>query len=100
MELDRLLKFMTDKGASDLHLKPTRPPLLRISGRLMPIEAQPLKPDDLASMLLKILTPPQKAKLEERMSVDIGYGVSGLARSPWRWVCRWSASSASTGKTC
>jgi twitching motility protein PilT len=80
MELDRLLKFMTDKGASDLHLKPTRPPLLRISGRLMPIEAQPLKPEDLASMLLKILTPPQKAKLEERMSVDIGYGVSGLAR--------------------
>ena len=38
MELDRLLKFMTEKGASDLHLKPTRPPLLRIHGRLIPIE--------------------------------------------------------------
>ncbi|HTQ80373.1 MAG TPA: PilT/PilU family type 4a pilus ATPase, partial [Thermoanaerobaculia bacterium] len=27
-----------------------------------------------------ILTPPQKARLDERMSVDIGYGVRGLAR--------------------
>ncbi len=80
MELDRLLKLMTDKGASDLHLKPTRPPLLRISGRLLPIESEPLKPDQLSQMLFSILTPPQKAKLEERMSVDIGYGVRGLAR--------------------
>jgi twitching motility protein PilT len=80
MDLDRLLKFMTDKGASDLHLKPTRPPLLRINGRLMPIEAPPLKPDELNEMLQGILTPRQKTKLEERMSVDTGYGVRGLAR--------------------
>jgi twitching motility protein PilT len=80
MDLDRLLKFMTDKGASDLHLKPTRPPLLRINGRLIPIEAAPLKPEELSEMLMGILTPRQKTKLEERMSVDTGYGVSGLAR--------------------
>jgi twitching motility protein PilT len=80
MDLDRLLKLMTDKGASDLHLKPTRPPLLRISGRLMPLEAEPLTPDVLNTMLHGILSPRQKAKLEERMSVDLGYGVRGLAR--------------------
>jgi twitching motility protein PilT len=80
MELDRLLKFMTDKGASDLHLKPTRPPLLRINGRLMPIEAPPLKPEELTEMLMGILSPRQKTKLEERSSVDTGYGVRGLAR--------------------
>jgi twitching motility protein PilT len=80
MELDRLLKLMTDKGASDLHLKPTRPPLLRISGRLLPLEAEPLTMDKLNEMLLGILTPRQKTKLEEKMSVDLGYGVRGLAR--------------------
>jgi len=80
MDLDRLLKFMTDKGASDLHLKPTRPPLLRINGRLLPIEAPPLKVEELNEMLLGILTPRQKTKLEEKMSVDTGYGVRGLAR--------------------
>jgi twitching motility protein PilT len=80
MDLDRLLKFMTDKGASDLHLKPTRPPLLRINGRLLPIEAPPLKPEELSEMLMGILSPRQKTKLEEKMSVDTGYGVRGLAR--------------------
>ncbi len=80
MELDRLLKLMTDKGASDLHLKPTRPPLLRITGRLMPLEAEPLTPDVLNQMLMSILSPRQKEKLEEKLSVDLGYGVRGLAR--------------------
>ncbi len=80
MELDTLLKLMTSRGASDLHLKPTRPPLLRIDGRLLPVESEALRPVDIESMLMSVLTPPQQAKLEEKLSVDIGYGVSGLAR--------------------
>jgi twitching motility protein PilT len=80
MELDSLLKLMTDKQASDLHLKPTRPPLMRITGKLLPIESGPLAPDEISNMLLSILTPQQKQRLEERLSVDIGYGVRGLAR--------------------
>lgn len=80
MELDSLLKLMTAKGASDLHLKPTRPPLLRIDGRLMPVEAETMRPDEIERMLLSILTPAQTARLEERLAVDLGYGVSGLAR--------------------
>jgi twitching motility protein PilT len=80
MELDRLLKLMTEKGASDLHLKPTRPPLLRISGKLLPIDLPPVTPDEMSEMLIGILSQPQRARLEEKLSVDIGYGVKGLAR--------------------
>ena len=80
MDLDQLLRFMTEKGSSDLHLKPTRPPLLRINGRLLPVETTPLKPDEIREMLLEILTPRQKERLEEKLAVDIGYGVHGLAR--------------------
>jgi twitching motility protein PilT len=80
MELDSLLRLMTDKGASDLHLKPMRPPLLRITGRLIPLEIEPLKPDDIRDMVLPILNPQQAAKLDERLAVDVGYGVHGLAR--------------------
>src|SRR5260370_26160701 len=80
MELDVLLKLMTDRGASDLHLKPTRPPLLRIAGRLMPIDVPPIAPDALSQMLIGILSAPQRNRLEEKLSVDVGYGVKGLAR--------------------
>ncbi|MCS7183476.1 MAG: PilT/PilU family type 4a pilus ATPase [Thermoanaerobaculum sp.] len=80
LSLDDLLRFMTKKGASDLHLKPMRPPMVRIDGKLMPIKSPPLKPAEVEAMVLPLLTPAQKQKFDERQSVDIGYGVPGVAR--------------------
>ena len=80
MELKELLMFMTKKGASDLHIKPMRPPLLRISGRLIPIKAVPLKPPEVEEMLTSMLTVMQKEKLEKMQALDLGYGVPGVAR--------------------
>jgi len=71
---------MTERGASDLHLKPTRPPLVRLHGKLVPLEGEALRPPEIEAALLRILNPQQKKKLEERFSVDLGYGVAGLAR--------------------
>lgn len=80
LSLNDLLKFMTKKGASDLHIKPMRPPLLRIGGNLTPIKSVPLKPAEVEAMLLELLTPSQRQRLEEHQSVDLGYGVPGVAR--------------------
>jgi twitching motility protein PilT len=80
VELRELLMFMTKKGASDLHLKPMRPPLLRIQGRLIPIKAKPIKPKEVEEMLFSILTPAQQRKFEQNQAVDLGYGVPGVAR--------------------
>ena len=80
MELKELLMFMTKKGASDLHIKPMRPPLLRIQGRLIPVKSAPLKPNEVEEMLCAILTPKQKEIFEKSLSVDIGYGIPGVAR--------------------
>jgi twitching motility protein PilT len=80
MDLIELLRLMTEKGASDLHLKPMRPPLLRINGRLMPLQTEALKPKDVEGMVLPILNARQKQRLDERLAVDVGYGVPGLAR--------------------
>ncbi len=80
MELKELLMFMTKKGASDLHLKPMRPPLLRIQGRLIPIKANPLPPDEVEEIIGEILTPAQRKRFDSHQSVDLGYGVPGVAR--------------------
>ena len=71
---------MAKKEASDLHLKPMRPPLLRIKGKLIPLNTEALQPKDLEAMLQDVLTPAQKAKLEQNQSVDLGYGLPGVAR--------------------
>ena len=78
--LDQLLHFMVQQKASDLHLKPMRPPLLRINGRLLPIKTEPLQPDMLRAMLDSILNERQRATLDETLAVDLGYSVDGLSR--------------------
>src|SRR5438270_1170976 len=78
--LNDLLIYMAKQEASDLHLKPMRPPLVRIRGKLIPVKTDPLKPADLEKMLLPILNRPQREKFDANQSVDIGYGVPGVAR--------------------
>ena len=78
--LNDLLIYMAKQQASDLHLKPMRPPLLRIRGKLVPVKSDPLKPADLEKMLMPLLSRGQKEKFEATQSVDFGYGVPGVAR--------------------
>jgi twitching motility protein PilT len=78
--LNDLLIYMSKQQASDLHLKPMRPPLVRVQGKLIPIKTDALKPADLERMLLPILNKPQKDKFDAQQSVDFGYGVPGVAR--------------------
>jgi twitching motility protein PilT len=78
--LNDLLIYMAKQEASDLHLKPMRPPLIRIRGKLVPVKTEPLKPADLERMLLPVLNRVQKEKFDALQSVDFGYGVPGVAR--------------------
>jgi twitching motility protein PilT len=78
--LNDLLIYMSRQQASDLHLKPMRPPLVRVQGKLIPIKTDPLKPSDLEKMLLPLLNRAQREKFDTQLSVDFGYGVPGIAR--------------------
>jgi twitching motility protein PilT len=78
--LDELLRFMVQQEASDLHLKPMRPPLLRLTGRLIPIKGPPLKPETLEELLHDILTDRQKSVLERDLAVEFGYSLPGVSR--------------------
>jgi len=79
--LNDLLVYMAKQEASDLHLKPMRPPLIRVRGKLVPIPGvPPLKPNDLEKLLLPLLNRAQRDKFDQLQSVDFGYGVPGVAR--------------------
>jgi len=81
LTLNDLLIYMSKQQASDLHLKPMRPPLIRLRGKLLPVAGtEPLKPADLEKMLLPILNRTQREKFDANQSVDFGYGVPGVAR--------------------
>lgn len=78
--LDDLLRFMVQQGASDLHLKAMRPPLLRLKGKLIPIKGPPIRPNELDELLHGLLTDRQKSGLEGRLCVEFGYSLPGVSR--------------------
>ena len=80
LTLDNLLQYMVSQKASDLHLKPMRPPLLRVEDRLLPTQAPPLQPEDVEKLVVNVLTPKQKSHLEKRLYVDFGYSLAGISR--------------------
>lgn len=80
MSIDELLRFMVQQEASDLHLKPMRPPLVRMKGKLLPLKTDALQPDALRDMLSAMLNDRMQKQLEENCAVDFGYSVSGISR--------------------
>ncbi|GAB4224389.1 MAG: hypothetical protein Kow0062_26110 [Acidobacteriota bacterium] len=78
--LDDLLRFMVKQEASDLHLKPMRPPLLRLKGKLIPLKGAPIKPEEMDALLRGLLSEEQVRTLERRRCVEFGYSVPGISR--------------------
>ena len=78
--IDRFLKLMNDRGASDLHLSVGRPPIFRISGRIEPIRYRVLTDDDFE----RLMRPTAPDRIWKRYLVegdaDYAYEVAGLAR--------------------
>ena len=54
ISMDDLLDLAVRENASDLHLAVGLPPVMRISGALVPIDASPLTPADTERLMLSI----------------------------------------------
>jgi twitching motility protein PilT len=80
VHIDRLLDACIKMGASDLHLTVGRPPVLRLNGRLRPLETKVLEPEDTTS-LMKSITPDKKQQeLQEKGGTDFGFAFGDKGR--------------------
>ncbi|MBF0618880.1 MAG: type IV pilus twitching motility protein PilT [Candidatus Omnitrophica bacterium] len=81
MELRDLLLIAINRGASDLHLTNTMPPVLRIDGELVPMMDYPaLDQDQLKKMIYGAITDSQKIQFEEEKELDLSLALVGLDR--------------------
>ena len=83
MELNDLLRLAVDAGASDIHLKLDRPPMLRRDGAVAPLEGvDPLTEADLDAYLRTVTAiAPQRYDLyHESGDLDIAYTAGDLPR--------------------
>ena len=82
MDLNGLLRHAVELGASDIHLKLGRPPVLRRDGGLAALDTAPLSEADLALILNTVgaRSPERRAAFETSGDLDIAYQDEDLPR--------------------
>ncbi len=80
IQLKYLIRAMIKYNASDLHLKADRPPIYRISGRLIPAKMPELTQEQIRMLIFNILSKRQIRELEEKRQVDFSFDAKGTGR--------------------
>jgi twitching motility protein PilT len=81
MDLDALLRAAVERGASDIHLKPDAPLILRVHGRLEPHpELGVVTTEFMDSAARRMLPDRLYAQLGEGREVDASYSLVGVGR--------------------
>ncbi len=78
--MERILRLMAEKKASDVYLSANAPALIRINGECVPINNQLLSPDAPRNLLAEIVSPDRMEELEETGELNMGVPLSGVGR--------------------
>ena len=81
-DLIDLLVLANQLGASDLHLTPGAPPMIRVASVLQPLaeDAAVLSAEDTRRLVIDVLKEGQRAKLENEWQIDFALQVADLGR--------------------
>jgi twitching motility protein PilU len=78
--MDRILRLMVEKKASDVYLSAHSPALIRINGQCIPINGQILPSDAPLALLSEILPPARIEELQEVNELNMGWPLPGVGR--------------------
>lgn len=78
--IEELLGKAKEAAASDVHITVGIPPKMRVQGQLKSMKFDKLMPGETETILYGIMTPEQKAYLEERGEVDFSFAIPVLGR--------------------
>jgi twitching motility protein PilT len=81
LDLDDLLTYAVENGASDLHMANQLPPCIRVDGSLRPIEGLPrLDNEQIREMIYRILTQNLRERFEATKELDCSHMIHGVGR--------------------
>jgi twitching motility protein PilU len=78
--MEKLLRLMSEKAASDLYLSTGAPAQLRINGVCIPVNSQILPPDASFNLLAEVLPAGRMEELTDTGELNMGIGISGVGR--------------------
>ena len=76
--MERVLKLMSDKGASDVYLSANSPILIKINGQMLQLSDQALTHAQPRQLLAELLSPSQLEELEDTGELNMGVGIAGV----------------------
>ena len=80
MDLNKLLAYSVDSGASDLHLSVGSIPMVRINGTMQRLNMDPLIQTDMNSIIKQCMDEEQIKTFEERKEIDFSASLEGKGR--------------------
>ena len=80
LDIKSLLGIVETRGASDLHVAVGRPPMLRVSGELRPMDLPPLSGGDVRLLLYSMLSVTQRTTYELDRELDFALALDGGRR--------------------
>lgn len=75
--MERILRLMSEKKASDVYLSAHAPALIKINGQCLPINNQVLPPEATKNLLAEVLPPKRIEELEESGELNMAHAVEG-----------------------
>ena len=78
--MERILRLMGEKKASDVYLSANAPALIKINGECVPINSQLLPPDAPKNLLAEVVPPERIEELEETGELNMGVPLRGVGR--------------------
>jgi len=79
-KLDSVLRVAVQAQASDLHVSPGNPFILRQFGRLRKVKSPELTPEQTSGLIREILSSGQQQALDQNLQLDFSYELKSLAR--------------------
>ncbi len=76
--MERVLRLMAEKNASDVYLSANSPILIKINGQLLQLSDQPLTHAQPRQLLAELLTPTQLEELDDTGELNMSVGLPGV----------------------
>ncbi len=76
--MERVLRLMAEKRASDVYMSANTPILIKIDGQILQLSDQVLTTGQTRTLLAELLTPQQLEELDDTGELNVGIGLSGV----------------------
>lgn len=80
MEIDRLLRLMVEKQASDLFITAGVPPSMKVNGKITPVTTTPLSPEKSRETVLSTMNEKQREEFVDKKELNFAISARGVGR--------------------